>query len=231
MLSLKKKILIVTDSLGIPRVNPELVVDSLVWTYRIQRAFSDTKIEVNVVTIPGLDTDQLLSWTNDYLMAFENVDLLLLQVGIVDSYPRAISKSELSILLRLPKKISNFTHSMVKKYYTFLTSRRNIRYVPLERFKLNIKEVGSRFPNTTTAYIPVAPANRNAMKKNTILERSISDYNHALKNVFPHGEIKAYDGVDPESIYISDNHHLNSNGHQAIFEKVSSYISNFLGNE
>lgn len=219
-----RKVLFVTDSLGSPRIHPEKINDEESWVYNvIDRIDTDCKFRTFIK--PGLDTNQLKVDTESYLSAYKDVDVVILQIGIVDCYPRAIKKTELSVILRLPKLLSGLIHKFVKRNYRALVKFRDVRYVPVHKFEENLVAFKQSFPNANFLVVPIAPASDRWKEKNPKVGLSIDLYNTKLKKVFGSGyEEACYQKCDVNDICQSDNHHLNANGHNV----VSEYIFNKL---
>ncbi|WP_353348478.1 hypothetical protein [Oceaniserpentilla sp. 4NH20-0058] len=214
----------VTDSLGSPRVHPEKITDEESWVYSVMdRIGSDCKFRIFIK--PGLDTNQLKVDADSYLSAYKEIDVVILQVGIVDCYPRAIKKTELSVILRLPKLLSGLIHKFVRRNYRTLVEYRNIRYVAVQEFEENLVAFKQLFSNSKFLVVPIAPASSPWKEKNPKVGLSIDLYNSKLKKVFGSDfEEACYLNCDENEIYQSDNHHLNSNGHNT----VSEYVLNRL---
>jgi acyl-CoA thioesterase-1 len=222
-----KKILILTDSLGLPRMKPALVSDVDGWVYKVVDNFCG-RFYLRTVSVPGLDSTQLVSMADDYYRAIKP-DIIIMQVGIVDCYPRAIKKAELSVLLRLPGFISTPIHRAVKKFYTRLISHRKIQYVPLCQFKENMKRLKDMFAGSVFLIVPIAPPSMVYVKKNPLVAVSISQYNEALSVLFGDGYMNdCYQVGDSERIFLSDNHHLNAVGNRVVFQAVERALNSIL---
>ncbi|MCC2636664.1 MAG: hypothetical protein K0Q68_383 [Moraxellaceae bacterium] len=214
-----KKILILTDSLGVPRTRPELLADDVCWVYRLVDEGSD-RFRFRLSTVPGLDSRQLLAMSRLYHAAIVP-DVIVLQVGIVDAYPRALKRIELSLLARLPGFLSRFVHALVKRFYASLVRLRNIHYVEPEEFRRNLLEFRSLFPDTRILVLPVAPATAEYRRRNPLVAQSIADYNLILGEVFGEGFLgDCFAGEPPEAVVTSDNHHLSELGNERVFEVV-----------
>lgn len=218
-----KKILVLTDSLGMPRVKPALVGGDDCWVYRVFDHFSG-RFKFRTSSVPGLDSNQLLSMAKDYHQAIAP-DVVIIQVGIVDSYPRAIKKNELSLLLRLPAFISRSIHWAVKKRYSQLVSCRKIRYVKPDQFMENMQELKNIFPNAKFLIIPIAPPSAAYISKNPLVASSVDEYNDILNAVFVDGFMQeCYTAAGLEDIFLSDNHHLNVTGNRIVFDAVRNAL-------
>lgn len=214
-----KKVLILTDSLGVPRMRPERLTDDACWVYRLVDAASD-RFRFRLSTVPGLDSRQLLAMARLYHAAIAP-DVIVLQVGIVDAYPRALKRIELSVLARFPGVLSRFFHALVKRFYAQLVRLRNIHYVEPEEFRRNLLDLRSLFPDTRILVVPVAPATQDYRRRNPLVGQSIVDYNGILGEVFGAGLLKdCFAGEPPEAVVASDNHHLSERGNERVFEAV-----------
>lgn len=218
-----KKVLILTDSLGLPRVKPGRIDDEQCWVYRLADQYAGS-YRFRVVSVPGMDTNQLVSLVDDYYQAIE-ADVVIVQVGIVDCYPRAIKKVELSLLLRMPGVVSRLIHRWVKRNYTKLIVSRGIRYVQPERFKANIQRLSDQFPRARVLIVPIAPPSAAYAKKNPRVETSVMQYNAILASSFSDGFLAECYPALAEDIFLSDNHHLNAMGNEQVFQAVSAVLA------
>ena len=218
-----KKILVLTDSLGLPRAKPERIDDEQCWTYRLADQYAGSH-RFRMVSVPGMDTNQLLSMVDDYYQVIE-ADVVIVQVGIVDCYPRAIKKNELSLLLRMPGVVSRLVHRWVKRNYARLIVRRGIRYVQPSQFKVNLLRLCESIPQSTLLIVPIAPPAIAYLKKNPCLVAAVAQYNALLAEHFPKGFLAECYSARGQNIFLSDNHHLNATGHKQVFEAVSAALA------
>ncbi|WP_256822457.1 MULTISPECIES: hypothetical protein [unclassified Pseudomonas] len=217
-----KKVLVLTDSLGLPRLKPALINDEQCWTYRVADRYAGA-FRFRVVSVPGMDTTQLMSLVDDYYQAIE-ADVVVVQVGIVDCYPRAIKKIELSLLLRMPGIFNRYIHRWVKRNYTQLITKRGIRYVQPGEFKANLRRLRERFPSSKVVIVPIAPPSAAYVLKNPCIEASVREYNSMLAESFPDGFLAECYPDEACEIFLSDNHHLNALGNEYVFEAVSAAL-------
>ena len=89
------KILILTDSLGLPRFEPEPCFFEETWPILLKEIYSN----IHQVSI-GAATSQIILKQVNYQKAF-NPDLVILQVGIVDCAPRFMTRKELDLTYAL----------------------------------------------------------------------------------------------------------------------------------
>ncbi|NMX92989.1 MULTISPECIES: GDSL-type esterase/lipase family protein [unclassified Pseudomonas] len=218
-----KKVFVLTDSLGLPRVKPARIDDEQCWTYRLadQHAAS---YRFRVVSVPGMDTNQLVSLVDDYYQAID-ADVVIVQVGIVDCYPRAIKKTELSLLLRMPGVVNRLIHRWVKRNYATLIVSRGIRYVQPEQFKANLQRLSDQFPRAKVLVVPIAPPSAAYITKNPRIEAAVAQYNAILASSFPNGFLAGCYPALAEDIFLSDNHHLNAMGNEQVFQAVSAVLA------
>ena len=84
----KKRVLVISDSLGLPRENPDgIIYYENSWPYLLKEKF-----DVIHLGIGGASIDQLVSQAGYY--RFANPDFVILQSGIVDCAPRTMTKKE-----------------------------------------------------------------------------------------------------------------------------------------
>lgn len=223
-----KKILIVSDSLGYPRNKPEMVTDDHCWSTILSDFIAPT-FKVRTWLKPGLDTAQLCIDTEQHLSAIHEPDVVILQIGIVDCYPRALKKHELSLILRMPSFISKLAHSLIKRNYKYLIKKRKICYVKPDLFQKNLCAFRSSFSKAKFVVIPIAPATVSYSAKNPLVKDAIVQYNEILLDVFGDGLLKnTYEGGEAEDILMSDGHHLNKLGNSKVFTAVKERIISLL---
>jgi len=218
-----KKILIVADSLGYPRMHPEILTDEDCWSFKVSDNFSSL-YRIRTWLRPGLDTEQLINDTNQHLSSIKEPDIVILQIGIVDCYPRALKKNELSLILRLPKLVSSLVHKIVKRYYKLLINRRNICYVKPALFEENLLKFRAHFIKAKFIVIPIAPPSTSYEKKNPLVKDAISKYNKILYTVFGDDLLDDVYSVSSDYFLMSDGHHINYLGNQLIYSSVSNVI-------
>lgn len=218
-----KKVLVLTDSLGLPRMSPAMINDDQCWTYRLAD-YCAGRFRFRNVSVPGMDSNQLLSLARDYYAAIKP-DVVVLQVGIVDCYPRAIKKAELSILLRLPSVISRAVHRLVKRFYARLIVARGIRYVQPAAFRANLQTLSEIFEGARIMVVPIAPPSQTYQAKNPRIASSVDEYNALLSSLFTDGFLQeCYPQGAAATIFLSDNHHLNAAGNGLVFEAVKKQL-------
>ncbi len=215
------KILIITDSLGCPRVYPEYLPSTQAWPIRLQEKYPNNVV---YVSMPGLTTKRLYNEISNYLKAYE-VDAVIIQVGIVDCAPRALTQNELKILSRIPI-VNRVVRFFVKKYRSKMVSFRKVTYTNVRDFRYYTHAITSCFNNKILFFLPIAPPTKAYEEYNPGVSSNVSCYNSILsENAML---IDVYSGCDSNSIYMEDYHHLNKEGHNLIFNRVSDRIEVIL---
>ena len=110
-------VLFLTDSLGYPREEPDTARGVDVWPYKVSSLLKKNRTSKNANLFfdakPGLDTNSLARIRDKHIKAFQP-DVIFIQVGIVDCYSRALTKTESMFLSKLPI-LGKVTKYIVKK--------------------------------------------------------------------------------------------------------------------
>ena len=128
-----KKILIISDSLALPRPKPEICEYKDTWPKLLS---STGEFEIHQVSIGGATSKDLLKQVNYHKMF--NPDIVVIQVGIVDCVPRFMSRLELDISYSLGKYGKKLRAFCNKKY---IRKIRNVTYVNKRDFKSNLRNI------------------------------------------------------------------------------------------
>jgi hypothetical protein len=206
------KILILTDSLGLPRYKPELCTFDETWPILIKNKYPNI-LQVSI----GAATSQVLLKQVNYQKAFEP-DIVILQVGIVDCAPRFMTRKEL-----------DFTYALgtVGKGLRFLLNRqwikrlRKISYTNEVQFKENINKIQNSF-NCPVIAIEILPSSEQYEASLPGITAKISAYNELLEQTFKQ-YIHTDDFIFAKGI-MSDNHHLNKIGHNYLYQKIEAIL-------
>ena len=215
-----RKILFITDSLGLPTLNPEPVLVDESWPYLLTSellSIANSSISFYYHCLHGLTTDAVVDHLQGVLGAYAP-DMVIIQVGIVDCYPRALKKNELALLSRLPL-LNKIFQRLIKKYYRQLVARRNIHYVDIEKFESNSYRIFNYYKNIEIAVIPIAPPSDAFVVKNPKVLDSISKYNSVLQRVYGQfflGEM--YNTKSISDLFLSDNYHLSVVGNRHVVD-------------
>lgn len=217
----KKKLLVITDSLGLPRTKPELLKVEETWPKILGCNYIES-MEIFQYSVGGLTSNKVLEFIELYLESYDP-DIVIIQVGIVDCCPRVLTQLELSMLMRIPAFIRNRIRTILNKYRNLILKYRDARYVKYDCFDNNIAKIVSSV-SSELIFVLVSPPN-DKFKEHTLgIEKSIKDYNeiiskHARKTV-------CIDVKYKESVYMNDMHHLNALGNVELANEILRIIDN-----
>lgn len=171
----------------------------------------------------GRTTTSLNLDVKNYLKCYE-ADIVILQVGIVDCYPRSITRKELIWLSRIPL-INKISAKLVKRFYRQIVLARDITYVSCDEFKNNIKEIIESFPEAKFIALPIAPPCNSFITKNPLVKRNIDKYNLILKAIFKSDFFDGcYANADIDKLFLKDNHHLTKYGQSLVADNLIERI-------
>lgn len=206
------KVLIITDSLGLPRPVPEIVLYEETWCHKL----SEISI-VHQCSLGGGTIDQLSSQLN-YLKMF-SPDFVIVQSGIVDCTPRALTKTENYLVNKfwLSRKLMNYFSKLIIRSLR----KRGKTYTTPKVFSANVnrflKEFGSKL-----YWVGIIPAVEKYENKITGVEKNINTYNTILQEKLKMNYISTAEFS--ESFLMSDFHHLNKAGHHKLFLDISGRL-------
>lgn len=201
-------ILIITDSLGLPRPFPEQVNYNETWCYQLSEKFNTHQLSIGGATILELYS-QITYWK------LFKPDLVIVQAGIVDCAPRALTKIENQLINKY-----TFSRRLFNKYSKTLIPmmrRRGITYTSKGKFEQGVKQFYNDFKDSLY-WIGIAPPSIEYEIKLPGISRNIQIYNQIIRDNIGHNYIDVSDLN--ESKLMSDFIHLNSEGHKFISEKI-----------
>jgi lysophospholipase L1-like esterase len=212
----KKKILIVTDSLGLPRGVPEVCNYEQTWPCLLR----DSGFQIHQVSIGGATVSELYRQLEYHYLFLP--DIVIVQSGIVDCAPRALGQFE-SLFFNKFIVTRKLLKLILPRYNTQLRRQRNITYTPTVQFRSYVESIIRKFNGKDLFWIGIVPASDRYEKTVPGIDKNIKMYNELLKqslgNYFlPLDEI-------PREGVMSDSIHLNASGHQYIFEKIKNKVS------
>lgn len=209
------KILVLTDSLSLPRRNEKTVVSyEDTYPYKLKRAFPEH--EIVTVGIGGATVVDI-SRQVDYYKEFMP-DLTFIQVGVVDAAPRALSRLEINLLRKFRLL------SLAMKFKDLLRNVRKVKYTSLQNFEAELLTIQKKLKhsneNGDVYLITIIPAHPEYEKILPSITDSIVKYNEVIKS---NKHIDTED-IDLNQDILEDFHHLSKTGHMRIFEKISQVI-------
>lgn len=222
-----KRILIITDSLGLPVGNQADMND--IWTTRIIEKF---RKEYQVLFFPkrGRTTSDILieGWAND-LLVYPKADIVVLQVGIVDCCRRVLPRI-LNFALQIIPLIGIPIQKILSHNHYRLTRTYNYKYVKEERFKQNIENIVNTLrksnPLCKIAFIVISPPGQTLLIKTYNIHEDINIYNSIIwecSDKMDFDVINPYPELNNDMI-MEDGHHLTYYGHETVYNHVCSWI-------
>lgn len=208
-----KKVLVLTDSLGLPREKPEVCAYEQTWPVLLKQ---NSDFIVHQVSIGGGTSSDLVRQI-EYHQSF-NPDIVIVQVGIVDCAPRFMTRLELEIVKKIPflgrKLIKSLNNNTVRKF-------RNISYCSPKAFENNINKIQHAFKDKEVFFIGILPAADTYESILPGISANIKLYNKILSGQ------QGFLPMDliPSSCIMSDHHHLNANGHTFVYSKILQQIN------
>ena len=216
------KIVILTDSLGLPRQDPEVVDIEDTYIQKLRKRYTD--LTIISLSIGGATLSIIREQYFNYLKAVDP-DLVIIHAGIVDCAPRALKKWEAALISR--NRIINSIYNILFKRHTHsLRKYRKLTYTPLQQFESIAKNFYLSL-NEKLVWIGIIPAKKEYEKQLPGIAGNIDNYNNILRTLLPSGLIDTCD-LPVEGI-MSDHHHINAVGHQFIFTKICDRIDTLTG--
>jgi hypothetical protein len=213
----KIRILIIGDSLCLPREKPEYVDYCQTYPALLKQTGC---VELFQLAIGGGTIVDLFDQISYHKLV--KPDIVIVQSGIVDCAPRALGRLERDIIAssRILSEIFNrfFPVNKLRKY-------RKITFVNEGTFKYYVNRIAKSFVGVELVWIGILPANIEYESKLPGITLNILTYNEIIRS---QSESLAFKFLDTNSILkegiMSDHHHLNSVGHKYIFEKLSKIL-------
>lgn len=208
------KILLLTDSVSLPRKHSkgEVLWDEIYFR-QLQQRFP--QIEFVLVGMGGATITQLQLALNYYTLV--KPDMVILQSGIVDCAPRALSQFEQQLIIKLKM------FRLVKPFTTFFRKHRNIAYTSPRVFEGTLLKIKSVFAGKPLVGIGILPGSKAYDAKVPGVSKRINTYNNIIQQ-----HTIYIDNTDfPAEGIINDHHHMSTQGHAVIFKKLEPLIDNF----
>lgn len=208
--------MILSDSVALPRLKPELCLFENTWP-ELLRNYGYC---VHQVSIGGATSIDLLRQV-DYHQSF-NPDFVIVQAGIVDCSPRFMSKLELEVTRKIPLLGKMIIKSLNKKW---VRKFRKLTYVKPARFNVSIKNIKAKFECPTFFLGIISPSKEFEFQLPGIVS-NVKLYNTFLSQT---GMYIPLDGIEDGGV-MSDFHHINKEGHKIIFQKIIQALNKTIKN-
>lgn len=211
-MSNKPKILLVTDSVGAARWEPEVTYWEDTYAYMLASNYTVYQHSVGGARVNELDEACLA-----YLRQFRP-DIVILQCGIVDCAPRAYKWIEERIFenYRFPRRVRNLISRTITTRR--LRAIRRVVETPIGHFRSCVEEIRDTFPTAQVYGIGILPPSEKYEEVNPGISVNVQKYNEVLQLVFGNHFIDMTD-IPAEGI-MSDLHHLNAAGHQYVYHQI-----------
>lgn len=208
------QLLVLTDSVSLPREHPEHTYYKNSWPELLRKEGHN----VIQCSIGGATITDLVKQCFYYNEKCFEIDVVLVQCGIVDCAPRFLKRSELKLLQSLPvvgkKLITALNKNWVRKL-------RKITYTPSKKYIEGVKAIQTAFKNSNVLFLEIAPAHQNYEKALTGITKNIHLYNALLA---ANSSTIKLDGVEKEGM-MSDYHHFNEAGHRFVFNQIKKALN------
>ncbi len=204
---MKKKIVVLTDSVALPRDYKSGIVK---WeeTYLYKLKNYSTNFEVINLSLGGGSIKDIRNQINYYKIL--RPEVVILHCGIVDAAPRAFGRLEIEII----KKLRLFRFS--QPFISFLRKYRSHHYTNPKMFEKILLDIRKEFGSKYFFSIGIIPSCDDYEKKLPGISKCISIYNNVLeKNTI----FISLDGIPREAV-LDDFHHINELGQSYIYNKI-----------
>ncbi len=215
---MKKSILVITDSLGLPRAGEVHIKNT--WIELLK-----DKVDFKIYDICkyGLDSNELLELMPTIRECYD-IEKIVLQIGIVDCYPRALTRNELKVISRIPF-VSSFLKFIIQKNREQILNLRNIQYTALEQFKSNLIDFKGSL-DVEILSIPILHGTKSYNLKSKLIQTNICSYNSVLSDIFLENFLSSIfnDVGDKIEYYSDDGYHLSELGNKKVAEIIFDHI-------
>lgn len=210
-----QKILVLTDSLALPRDLPEEVLYEESWPALLSKDFQILQSSI------GGGTSYDLYKQAAYLRMY-NPDIIIMQVGIVDCAPRALSYYENIIgnYFWISRKLLNF---IIPKFGTYIRNFRRISYCSEFDFRKNLTAIKHFFPKSKFITLGILPASKEYELSLPNITQKINSYNNILEDIFKN-EYVSLDKINENNI-MNDFHHLNKSGQVFVYHILNERLN------
>lgn len=207
-------VLILTDSLSLPRQYENIIVEyQNTYPFLLRKEFES--IDFIHIGIGGATIKTLLDQCN--YQKYSNPDLVILQCGIVDCAPRAFNIYERKITEKL--NLIKF----LKPYTSILRKYRKIQYTKPNNYKKHLISISNMFSKSKVVALEILPASKAYEKKVPGISSEIKRYNEIQREI-----ITTINNDDfNQNGLLPDLFHLNKDGHHLIFKKISILLEEF----
>lgn len=214
---MKKKphaVVILADSLALPRIEPEVVYLEETYPYLLQEKYGCV---INCAS--GYSTSTDILWRLSYLKHALSDTTIIFNFGIVDCVPRVLTRYESWILRKFKITLSDL-------FVSFLRKIRIVRKVSPIEFETNCLKIKELISESNYCILPIVDASDGFEAMIPNVAESIDLYNSILKDVFKDRFLEI--DFDLKIDVMSDHYHLTKIGHKKIYSTLSNYLRDIL---
>lgn len=210
-----KRIVIFSDSLALPRSEPEVTNVEDTYPYLLRSEY-----EVFQCSIGGGLISELLVQTSYYTQY--KPDIVIIQSGIVDCAPRAFSRLAYRYLDET--RIGRVIKRVVKATITTrrIRNKRKISWTLSHEYRNTLSKFQDIFHDSQVFALSIVPVSDTYEAEVPGIRNKVDSYNKIIKDVYLSHYIDLSD--IPSAGVMSDGHHLTNKGHQFVYEKIKEKI-------
>ncbi len=211
------KVLFITDSVGLPRVFPEIEIVNLEETYAQLVKKKLNKDNFHQISLAGDLSDKIIDHARSYFVNWKP-DYIVVGLGVNDARPIS-----LNIILQ-----DYFLFSKLLKFKSFqlLVSwigsnffKKPISITNLDEFSKKLEQLKNSFKSSKILWLEITCGKDYEISRPGVLEL-VEKFNKKLLDTYNDDFIKLKEAFKDEKVYNSDNLHLNKNGHKIISKEI-----------
>ena len=219
-----RNILIVGDSLGLPRIN---LPYSQTWPFLLSSKLTNYHFVLKLQR--ALTSKIINSGVSEDWLEFYCPQYVILQLGIVDCSPRYIKNGGLlmKFLSLLPQILKSFFWILIKK--SFKRSSKNAD-INIKDFQNNIEKYISRCEDIGVErifIIKIAKSGSSMVKQNPNILDQIDSYNKIIEKIsYEKNNYTIISSLEKanDNYFLEDGYHLNEYGNKQVFQEIVKHF-------
>ena len=226
---MKKKFLILTDSIGNPHPFLKKDATSLEETFPFLIKNKFNKSQFHQISLGHALSVVLMNQARGYIQTWKP-DYIIILAGLNDCSPKFIAETEKKILFRyllinrMPDKIRDFFKNKIvnNKKLSLIRSKPRI---DISRFIKETSGFVKSFKNSKIFWFEIFYGNSNELTSKT-MSKNINLYNETIDSFKNIKLVKIKKDLLKKNGIAKDNIHLNKNGHKLLADKIFSNLKN-----
>lgn len=223
----KKRIVILGDSLGMPRPDEQPPVEyEETYPYLLKQLLPEWEVLSACKRANHATKQGCTQYLYDDII-FIKPTAVVIHLGVVDCAPRLFNNYEKIILNKMPSVIRNKIIAFFSKHRKFFTRRFKKVYVNKKDFEKNIDKLikTALESKATPILIGIADTNHENKEKSYGFSQNIIDYNAILLALAERHKIAFINMYDKgDKILLSDGIHLQPESHKLIANEIYKAI-------